>query len=413
MPEHDDWFPTSRYGSPTLNVRSFGATGDGSTNDGPALQAALDAIRVTGSARALYIPAGQYNTTQVLHLINTHGARIFGDGMGSTTIKYVGGVDIGNTIGSTTPVGGITPSTFTPVIITDGWSTSSMKGLALHNAVGSTTHVGMYIYQSSPVATYGVTTGNTYEGVTVYGLDGGGVAKAATGFLIGYDHLCSEQLFLGCQANQFASYGWSVAAQNALNINLVGCGGTDNAVWARCSNGQMNISGASLAMNGVDIKVGNTPMSISGCRSESKQFVDATGSGTWVSMSGCIQLNEEAGFFISLQNGSAAVIQSCVGSTTTPDACRVLGGSNCPVWLRGNYWGTGVAFLKDFVGVIREFEHNDIARTVAALPTAAAKWAGVRLFVTDANATTFGTTVAAGGSNKVPVWCDGAAWKIG
>lgn len=37
---------------------------------------------------------------------------------------------------------------------------------------------------------------------------------------------------------------------------------------------------------------------------------------------------------------------------------------------------------------------------------------GSRSFVTDANATTFGSVVAGGGANKVPVYYDGA-WKIG
>lgn len=37
---------------------------------------------------------------------------------------------------------------------------------------------------------------------------------------------------------------------------------------------------------------------------------------------------------------------------------------------------------------------------------------GDRSFVNDANATTFGSVVAGGGANKVPVYYDGA-WKIG
>lgn len=47
---------------------------------------------------------------------------------------------------------------------------------------------------------------------------------------------------------------------------------------------------------------------------------------------------------------------------------------------------------------------------VSELPTSTV---GVRGFVTDANATTFGSVVAGGGSNKVPVYHDGSAWRIG
>lgn len=52
------------------------------------------------------------------------------------------------------------------------------------------------------------------------------------------------------------------------------------------------------------------------------------------------------------------------------------------------------------------------ATTVAGLP-AAAGLAGYKGFVTDANATTFASIVAGGGSNGVPVYCDGTNWRIG
>lgn len=51
--------------------------------------------------------------------------------------------------------------------------------------------------------------------------------------------------------------------------------------------------------------------------------------------------------------------------------------------------------------------------TVAGLPAAATAGAGARAYVTDANATTFLSTVAGGGANKVPVVSDGANWLIG
>lgn len=48
--------------------------------------------------------------------------------------------------------------------------------------------------------------------------------------------------------------------------------------------------------------------------------------------------------------------------------------------------------------------------TVATLPSGVS---GYRAFVTDATATTFGSAVVGGGSNKVPVYADGTTWKIG
>lgn len=53
------------------------------------------------------------------------------------------------------------------------------------------------------------------------------------------------------------------------------------------------------------------------------------------------------------------------------------------------------------------------ATTVAGLTAAATAGAGARSFVTDATATTFLSTVAGGGANKVPVVSDGTNWLIG
>ena len=56
---------------------------------------------------------------------------------------------------------------------------------------------------------------------------------------------------------------------------------------------------------------------------------------------------------------------------------------------------------------------NNGTLTVATLPAAATAGAGARAFVTDANATTFASVVAAGGANGVPVYSDGTNWRIG
>ena len=50
---------------------------------------------------------------------------------------------------------------------------------------------------------------------------------------------------------------------------------------------------------------------------------------------------------------------------------------------------------------------------VSGLPSASSVGAGSRAFVTDANATTFASIVASGGSNGVPVYSDGTNWRIG
>jgi len=51
--------------------------------------------------------------------------------------------------------------------------------------------------------------------------------------------------------------------------------------------------------------------------------------------------------------------------------------------------------------------------TVATLPSASTSGIGARAFVSDALLPTFGSTVAAGGAVKTPVYSDGTNWKVG
>jgi hypothetical protein len=51
--------------------------------------------------------------------------------------------------------------------------------------------------------------------------------------------------------------------------------------------------------------------------------------------------------------------------------------------------------------------------TVATLTSAATAGARARAYVSDANSTTFGSIVAGGGANFVPVYSDGSNWRIG
>jgi len=51
--------------------------------------------------------------------------------------------------------------------------------------------------------------------------------------------------------------------------------------------------------------------------------------------------------------------------------------------------------------------------TVATLPDPVVAGAGIRTFVSDSSVTTFNATVAAGGTNTVPVFSNGTNWKVG
>jgi hypothetical protein len=81
-----------------LNVRDFGAVGDGIHDDAPAFQRAIDAAqtvtqRPLAAGNTLHVPAGTYIIHTELLVLNTHGVprpahlRIVGEGMTDTVIK--------------------------------------------------------------------------------------------------------------------------------------------------------------------------------------------------------------------------------------------------------------------------------------------------------------------------------------
>ena len=89
----------------SMNVRDFGAVGDGVHDDAPAFQRAIDAAQTSiqkplaagdplyAGGRTLLVPAGTYSVHTSLLVRNTHGVprpahlRILGEGMTSTRIQ--------------------------------------------------------------------------------------------------------------------------------------------------------------------------------------------------------------------------------------------------------------------------------------------------------------------------------------
>ena len=63
--------------------------------------------------------------------------------------------------------------------------------------------------------------------------------------------------------------------------------------------------------------------------------------------------------------------------------------------------------------IVNSYTVGTTVYTVATLPSAVTSGAGTRTFVSDSSTTTFNATVAAGGTNTVPVFSNGTNWKVG
>lgn len=73
-----------------LNVKSYGAAGDGSTDDTTAIQTAINALSSNGGV--VYFPAGSYKVTSTI-TVNIAGVTLRGNNRWSTTIYYYGSGD--------------------------------------------------------------------------------------------------------------------------------------------------------------------------------------------------------------------------------------------------------------------------------------------------------------------------------
>ncbi len=95
------WASPGAVSLPWYNVKTYGATGNGSTDDSTAINAALNAARTAGGG-IVKVPTGTYIVGQILQIgSNTH---MIGDGKGATTIRAKTNMNptvIGNTAGIT------------------------------------------------------------------------------------------------------------------------------------------------------------------------------------------------------------------------------------------------------------------------------------------------------------------------
>src|SRR5215813_4603635 len=280
------------YDPVSVKDSRFAAVGDGATDDTAALQAALDfcfgpanASHGTASVyqnKALWVPAGHYKITAPLTVKYLHGARILGAG------RFVSQIE------------NVTPGS--SVFVTNGCGYSHFEGMRLTAAAGG---------KCCDLNWDGSAGGPALQSNTFADMffDGGaiGVEIGHSGFM------GSENLFLNCFWLKQMTAGMLTSNFNALQQTIIG------GNFQACGRAIFVGSGSVPAIHGVgfqtsgdcDIYTGslaNNSMSVTGCRSESRNFINNAG-GQSLHVAGCSHASSANGYFLT-QVGGFGVISS-------------------------------------------------------------------------------------------------------
>jgi hypothetical protein len=201
-----------------LNVKAFGAVGDGVADDTAAVQAALGAVTAEGENAApanktVFFPAGTFRITTTLLLNRTAGAALVGCGAG-TTLRWGG------------PAGGVPPETVSRMLWSDGNTRSEVVGIVFDGAgvagVGLD-HDSHTVYESRFVHRHLAFANFTVAGVRVghNQYAAGGVASAEMTF----DNLVFHNNAAGVQFLAWNDYDNAISGcefwGNGVGVNAV------------------------------------------------------------------------------------------------------------------------------------------------------------------------------------------------
>jgi Pectate lyase superfamily protein len=265
--------------STVVNVRGFGARGDGKTDDTAAIQAAIDFSFGPASApngtsyylnHPLYFPAGQYMIKSPLIFTKVQGARVTGDGRFATTITNTSG---------------------TGVIATNGCSYSHWEGIALMGT-GSATIFDLN-WDNTPGGD--ALQSNTFQDMS---FSGGNISID-----IGEDgYMGSENLFLNCKWIWQKVASVKTSNYNALQNTIVGGNISHSAIGVWMHFGTVSLYNVGFqASEHYDVQVDNSAHAaivISGTRTESTNFFLGT-NGMNIKLEGVSQDNTAPGIFVN------------------------------------------------------------------------------------------------------------------
>ena len=279
--------PTSPPSS-IINAKTFGAVGDGITDDTAALQAAINAAFVVlgphdpvskaAGNQELYIPAGIYKITEPLKLNGTSGAIMRGAGRFTTQIV--------NATGSN-------------VFTTNGCQYSKFSDMLLQ-ASGS----GVCFDLDWDGISFCSAQSNEFNNIFFAG--------GAYGLRIGNSgFMGSENVTLDCFFEGQTIAGLSTKNFNALQNTVVG-GNFQNCaigIWVNVGSVPSIVSVGFQGSGTFDIKVDNSAndcVSIIGCRTESPNFAKVVAANAFISA--CNQISATHGTFAAVDVAFAEIL---------------------------------------------------------------------------------------------------------
>jgi hypothetical protein len=310
-----------------INVKDYGALGNGSGNDGPAIQLAIDAAFGTAGSphgtnaylnKPLFFPNGRYMVSTPLVLTQVKGAKIYGVGSSSSLVVASG---------------------TTSALVTDGLEDCSFENIGFLGGTGEPA-VDIDWDRTGSVEL----RGNIFTNAQ---LSSRGGETASCGCRIGFKgNGGSGNHFFSC-AFQNVDVGLCAYGAEAIGNTVQGGSSShnDTAFWAK--DGQISsINDVGLAGNSVnDILVDSAfPILVKGCRTESPLFFKSNHVNGVAKIDACAASDTGVEF---CHAKGRAVLDSCLCYNSAHRLCTDAAYTGA-VYLRGNL--LTVNFLSGYSG---------------------------------------------------------------
>lgn len=251
-----------------VNAKDYGVKGDGSTNDGPAIQSLFDNIfgsqsnpHASNNAylnKGIFFPRGLYNVGQQLFLNHVWSGFIVGEGQKNTVFRYTG---------TATDLDG---DGLTSMLVCRTVSLSVFEGFTLdaQNICDQTLRL-----KNLP-GVWSDGTGNSWRDICC-------TNAIYSNFLSGWQGagaLGSEQLFKHCKFKNCGSWGFRIVGANALDYELIHCTFDTCVTGISCIVGGINAIRYCNFINNTNIDIHQkqqNALHVIGCHSNSPNFVAA------------------------------------------------------------------------------------------------------------------------------------------